>query len=140
MLIADSYCEVLHISRQAFSVLMRQFPVLDEVLKDANESRHKHGVFIMGSASSVGDWIRPRSHYQNLKDSDDVAPMNAFRRSATRKVVMEAEKADSAKVPFRRAATRKMVMEAGKVDSARKLRTSKTWLDSDKMHQVSAGA
>jgi hypothetical protein len=60
MLVADSYSHVLHVSRQAFLGLVRQFPVLQDVIAEANQSRYEHAVFVMGSDDAVGDWIRPR--------------------------------------------------------------------------------
>jgi hypothetical protein len=88
MLIAGTYCEVLHVSRQSFSILVQQFPVLYANLQDANRSRHAHAVFLMGSESEVGDWIRPRSRYlyndgsreKDAVDSDTVTDTTDVRR------------------------------------------------------------
>jgi hypothetical protein len=80
MLVGASYCEVLVVGRQPFSALTRRFPILQEVLTEANRSRHAQAVFMMGSESSVGDWIRPRSCY---KDWGGAAPALVLERTAT---------------------------------------------------------
>jgi hypothetical protein len=93
MLIAEAYCEVLHVSRQAFSALTRQFPILQEVLMETNESRHEHAVFTMGSEEEVGDWIRPRSCYKFHEGWSGVVPEEVLQRSELRKKALEEEKA-----------------------------------------------
>jgi hypothetical protein len=81
MLIGESYCEVLQVSRQAFSAVVRQFPTLHDVLMDANESRHEHAELMMGSDVSVGDWIRPLSCYkQNPQGWMGVVPTEVLQR------------------------------------------------------------
>jgi hypothetical protein len=86
MLIAGGYCEVLHVNRQSFSALARQFPILHATLQDANRSRHDHAVFLMGSESQVGDWIRPRSRYMYddaLEEKDTFDARRRRKRAAT---------------------------------------------------------
>jgi CRP-like cAMP-binding protein len=64
MLIAESYCEILQVNRRAFLAVLQQFPVLQEALTEANQSRYDHAKLMMESESAVGDWIRPRSCYR----------------------------------------------------------------------------
>ena len=43
MLVADSYSHVLHVSRQAFLGLVRQFPVLQDVIAEAKAKKARRG-------------------------------------------------------------------------------------------------
>jgi hypothetical protein len=76
-LTAESYCEVLQVGRHPFSVIVRQFPILHELLMEANQSRHDHAIFMMGCESSVGDWVRPRSCAKPRNEWKAVVPAGA---------------------------------------------------------------
>jgi hypothetical protein len=61
MLISRAYCEVLHLNRTQFLGLIRQFPILESLLRDYNQKRLEHAMALLGTMESdVGDWVRVR--------------------------------------------------------------------------------
>lgn len=78
MLIARAYCETLQVSRNAFVTLIRQFPILESLLKEYNQKRFEHAMALMGADAEVGDWIRVRFNHPQQPVMTPIVPETEF--------------------------------------------------------------